>query len=179
MRSQHVWTPWVLTLHSMIALVAIFQLAVIGLRHYWHAMPHGFMIAHKWVGVVALVIVLLYLLTKLKQQRLAEIFPWGRQGVAAIGMDIKTLLTLKLPHRASGGLPGLVQGFGILLILAMALSGSVCWILFQFADLQHFASQLFQVHKVLGTLVWWFVGGHAMMAILHRLLPHRYHQAKV
>lgn len=171
--------------HGLLAGLVIFQLSMIllrGLLENLHATELNLyqlaLLAHKSIGILTFFVVCIYLLGKLAGYlgSWRNVFPWiSRVGRAAIIEDIKSLGRLCLPVRIyGGGLAGLVQGLGLLLIAGVASSGFLSFLLWNYTEAQHLAAIIFSWHRNLAVLVWWFIGGHSLMALLHRLLPKRF-----
>lgn len=174
------WNRASFVLHALVGLAVIFQLSMILLHESFKGtgLSHTVISAHKYVGIAAFFILVIYVFGKLGGRfgGWRGAFPWlSQQGRRAIGADLKSLVKLRLPVRTcGGGLAGLVQGLGLLLILAMASTGFVSYILWNYLDLTDAAGYVFSWHRNLGVLVWWFVGGHVGMALIHRITPERY-----
>lgn len=82
--------------------------------------------------------------------------------------DIRTLSQRKLPEHTYGGLADTIQGFGLLLILATAFSG-ILWYLLSLSLGIQAAHPVLEWHKTFAGIVWWYIAGHAGMAILHEI----------
>ncbi len=130
---------------------------------------------HMYSGVLATLLVLSYWLWILKRNRslLYHLFPWiTRSGLQDIAGDIRGLLRLHLPNPAlAGGLPGFIQGLGLLLVTWVGLLGT--FLFFSLPKTQELAPWLSLIKETHGTFawwMWWYVGGHGGMAIVHTLM---------
>lgn len=180
MQSQFQWNKTSLVLHFIVAVAVCVQLLTslgLGYGTWW---SHDIFLVHMVSGSVALIAVFVFLVWKLvgPQGGFLKIYPWlSAEGWRMIGEDMKLLRTVKIPVRATGGgLAGVVQGLGLLLILAVAALGA-SWYYLGYAN--HVisaasASRLLHAHTTLAPWVWVYLGGHAGMAVLHWLLPERF-----
>ena len=84
---------------------------------------------HSWFGMAAVFIVLLRMVCGLvgpAELRFTNWVPFTRERLLCVKDDIAGLLRLRLPERPTHtGLAGLVQTFGLLVFLFIALSGIV------------------------------------------------------
>ncbi|MDF2690310.1 MAG: hypothetical protein K0S29_165 [Gammaproteobacteria bacterium] len=162
--SAHQWSKSSLILHFIFATAVISQL--ITSRFMQNNTPIFYL--HVAGGVTALLSLLVYFSLKIKQNKLSGFYPYSKTGLTEIKDDLLNLLKFKaLPDRAIGGLPGLIQGLGLLLILGMALTGASGFIIYHWLPWKQIASSLINVHGTLASLVWIYIIGHASMACLH------------
>ena len=175
---RHDWDRTSFVLHLLLAVVIISQLTTSLLFDvpYQKWLPVIYWV-HKAGGFVALILILIILIQKFssKTHKWRYLFPWSQTGCAAIAVDIKGLCQCKLPQRSGGGLPGFIQGLGVLLILAMGLTGS-SWFLsvnVPSLGLRPYAGDIIATHSFLSTFVWIYLAGHVGMALLHRLVARR------
>ncbi|MDF2939776.1 MAG: hypothetical protein K0R66_418 [Gammaproteobacteria bacterium] len=160
----HQWNRSSLVLHFILALAVVSQLVT---SQFMGGRTAIFYL-HVAGGVTALLSLSIYLILKARQHRLANFYPYSRLALAEVISDLMNMLKFKsLPNRAAGGLPGLVQGLGILLILAMALTGASGFIIYHWLPWKTAASFLINIHSTLATLVWIYIIGHAAMACIH------------
>jgi hypothetical protein len=173
MKKASRWCPITLFLHLVMAIAVLLQLATSQLWDYSSVL----FTLHEISGVTALSAVVLFLLWKIIKGGLLNCFPWlTSQGRAHILSDIRWISKLRLPEHNAGGLPGLIQGLGLLVILAMGLLGCL-WFLGKFSYvvfLTPYAHVLIHWHSNLATLVWVYVCGHTAMAVIHWVLPRRF-----
>jgi cytochrome b561 len=161
---MHQWSKSSLVLHSIFAVAVISQL--ISSEFMQGSTPIFYL--HVAGGLTALVSLVIYLALKFKQHKLAGLYPYSRLGLVEVMTDLINMVKFKsLPDRQAGGLPGLVQGLGVLLILAMALTGASGFIIYHWLPWKQAASFLIDIHSTFATFVWIYIIGHAAMACLH------------
>ena len=136
---------------------------------------------HEWVGMLALMFVLIHLIWNLINPESS----WGRL-YPYFSTESRSLLTDELKNKAPSWfkgqlatpnnkqyIAGAVHGLGLLLVLIMGVTGAT--MLYGMQDsglmlgLTHDAKE---VHEVLGGLVWLYIIGHVGMTILHMLSGH-------
>ena len=131
---------------------------------------------HQQVGLVGLgVIVLFWLWTLVRnpaETSVAKLLPWASPaGVKAVFADVvrllRALLSLHAPRRDLDALASAVHGLGLLIASALALSGAA-WFLF-FAGTPY-GRMAMGVHKLSANLMWAYLIGHALAAVLHHAL---------
>ncbi|HID37405.1 MAG TPA: cytochrome b/b6 domain-containing protein [Ghiorsea sp.] len=136
---------------------------------------------HEWVGMLALTLVLMRLTWALmsKEASWSRLFPY-------FSSESRQLLPSRLKDEMAGWLKGkfaetgqqspvsgIVHGLGILLVLALGITGAV--MLYGMEEsgamlgLVHLAKE---THEFLGELLWIYIIAHVGMAILHTLLGH-------
>lgn len=172
---KHRWTRLSLITHFILAAGVIIQLASSQLWDGKHAIL-WFQI-HKICGVVVLAAVLILLLHKFFSRTVhwTDWYPVTKTAQQKITEDCRQLIQFKLPCRSSGGLPGIVQGLGMLLMLGMGLLGISWWIIhLYFPTINWVAIALISTHAFLSGFVWIYIIGHGLMAILHWVLPNRF-----
>ncbi len=176
-RSHHRWNPFSLICHLIFAVGVIIQLATgpwVGTSPGW---PHTFRTIHFASGWTLFVVIWIYVLYHLiaARKRLALFYPWiFARGRAMIALDIQTLVKQrKIPVRAMGGLAGMVEGLGILVLLGMTVTGAGFYLAKFVWDCPNLAYMLIVTHQDLSGFVWAYIGGHGLMAILHWVLPLR------
>lgn len=179
MKQTHRWTAGSLICHSLFALAAILQLCTSLLMGKHAAFGQQAFWLHQISGFLALAAILAYFSYTFWHQpnKWRHLYPYfWQQGLQTIKTDFLSLIQGKLPTRPSGGLAGAVQGLGLLLILAMALTGTM-WFLslhvLSWKEGRHLAMWL---HHTLANWVWVYVIGHTAMAFLHRVIPKRFCQ---
>ena len=88
--------------------------------------------------------------------------------------DLGVLWSRQIPVRQMGGLAGMVEGLGILVLVCMTLTGGL-FFLCQFEwGFQNVAGLFLSMHQYLSGFVWAYIIGHAGMAMLHWMLPIRF-----
>jgi len=173
--SQHQWTPISLLLHILVAIGVITQLTSSQLMHSHLSNAHSFFIVHEISGVSTFVIALLIFLSKIfnpNHLKWHYLYPLCARDWRKIFEDLGFIFRLRLPTRHGGGLAGLVQGLGVLLIMAMGLTGSTWYLLrHQVIDLSISASSVIHIHSFLANFVWIYIIGHTVMALISWLIP--------
>ena len=136
---------------------------------------------HRYSGLVAMLLAFGLWLTILLRSRgtaIGDLIHWfsGRR-LALLWQDAKVhagaAVKLRLPeHDPQAALPSAIHGLGLLLISAMAVSGTVYFV--QVALGLHSAEPdgmiAMTVHLALANLVWAYLIVHAGLAVLHHLL---------
>lgn len=164
----------VMILHTGIMLGVIVQLLSSKFMHKHSGIPIELNLyyLHRLSGVFVFIMVILFISVKAYRATLWDLYPWHRDGFHKILVDIKLLLTGRIPVRRGIGLARFIQGLGILLVLAMSCLGIGWWIIgtYNFDTLVN-ASTLIHWHKNISTLVWIYVIGHTAMTFLHWIWP--------
>ncbi|ODN43500.1 cytochrome b/b6 domain-containing protein [Piscirickettsia litoralis] len=173
------WQPITLVLHSLFAFCIIGQLITSTFMHRPKPGRHvsafeawGYQ-THEYMGILTLILLICYVVWAFViLKRGPHLFPWSRVGWQTIWRQCKALLKGILPaSHSTGGLSGLIHGLGLLLVIATASTGTIWWLL----SLSHIFTigqihPLKEVHEWCGTIVWFYLGGHVSMAILHWLI---------
>lgn len=173
---KHKWNNVRFALHFGLLIGVILQLISSQLMHSHIPQANTFFVLHMVSGISTFICAIVYLVYRIWLNKVPDwqvLFPWSsRLGWQSIGQDIKILAGFRLPVRDAGGLAGMVQGLGLLLILAMGLLGTSWAILWGFSlGLPAVADLIISTHSALATLVWIYIIGHGVMAILHRIVP--------
>lgn len=136
---------------------------------------------HEWIGVILLVVVGLRFMMMLgNPEEVKRLFPFlsaeRMKGVIADIKEIPGWFTGKL--KAPGDddyLAGFVHGLGLLLGLAMGLTGTAMFVGMDPINgtMNEFVHQLKEIHEILGELLLYYVIGHVAMVVLHQLKGHR------
>ena len=164
----------VMILHTGIMLGVIVQLLTSKLMHGHHhnifAMNCFYL--HRLSGVSIFVMVIFFIGVKIYRGTFWNLYPWHKSGYRAILVDIKLLLTGRIPVRQGVGLARFVQGLGIVVVLAMSALGVTWWLMRTWhLGMPGDARTLIGWHKSISTLVWIYVIGHTTMAFLHWVWP--------
>jgi cytochrome b561 len=168
--SKHLWDKPSLILHFIFAAAVVSQLITSQLMGS-HA---DLFYLHVAGGVTAFVMLLIYVILKLKQNKFMNFFPHHIMQFIEVKDDLMNLIKFKaLPDRAQGGLPGLVQGLGILLILGMAITGATGFIIWHWLPWKNLATIAIDIHSTLATFVWIYIIGHTAMSVLHWIIDYR------
>ncbi len=174
-------------LHGLMALGVVFQVLMIAFRelvgHHstWSSYRELAIELHQYVGIFVFIVIALYFLQKIlmaRQDFYTRFYPMTKTSWIKIREDIFCLvIQRKLPVRINkyslGGLSGLVQGLGLLLVLFLSGVGTLAmcswygWL----GVPAEWGDQLLIAHRFFGVLIWWYLGGHVSMALLHRIIP--------
>ena len=136
---------------------------------------------HRYAGLTAMALALgfwLVILGRRQGTSFGALFPWfsGTRRAAVfrdIGHYLKALTRLHLPEPdVDGPLSSAVHGLGLLLMTAMALSGTLYFIQVNLGlhSPEPDDMPVMLVHFALGNLVWVYLIAHASLAVLHHLL---------
>ena len=166
------WHPFTLFLHLVIAVAVITQLTTSWLFDDYHTL----FLVHEYSGMTAFVAIILLLLWKWHLSGLKQYFPWAfSTGRHKMLEDLRWLCKIRLPEHNTGGLPGTVQGLGVLLIFTMGFLGTLWFIAKHYVvGLEPYTHTMMYWHSALANLVWAYIIGHGCMAILHWILPKRF-----
>ncbi|MDO8954122.1 MAG: cytochrome b/b6 domain-containing protein [Gammaproteobacteria bacterium] len=168
--AQHRWDKPSLILHFIFAAAVVSQLIT---SQFMGAHANLFYL-HVAGGITALVMLLIYVALKLKQNRFMSFYPHTIMQFIDLKNDIVNLIKFRaMPDRAEGGLPGLVQGLGILLILGMAITGLTGFVIYHWLPWKQAASIAISIHTTLATFVWIYIIGHTAMSCVHWMLNYR------
>ena len=135
--------------------------------------PSTLYLLHEYIGMASLGIVCafwLWTLIRRGETSPAALFPWlSPRRIIAICSDalgyIRAILRQDVDFEGSGALPSAVHGGGLLIVTAMATTGTVLF--FSTGSVFHYAMSL---HRVIANLMWIYIIGHGGMAALHHLL---------
>lgn len=187
MKSKHLWNRVSLSLHVLIALGVILQVSfilfrkIIGHQGPWVIYRAPAIQLHEYIGAAVFLIVLIYFFYKIflsPKNTLLNFYPVSKNSWVKIIQDLGCLfLQKKIPVRTQGGLAGLIQGLGLLLVLGLAGLGTVSLISWQFPSnilLTELGKTAMTLHKYFAFLIWWYLGGHVGMAFLHKIIPARF-----
>ncbi|MBN2702178.1 MAG: cytochrome b/b6 domain-containing protein [Methylohalobius sp. ZOD2] len=100
-----------------------------------------------------------------------RLLPWDGEGRRAVWTDLKGLLGMRLPEGGPrAGLPSLVEGLGLLVVTAQGSVGLAIFVVLPPAgSIPERFEFLYQIHGIIGNLVWLYWFGHVGMALVHRL----------
>jgi len=135
--------------------------------------PSTLFMLHEYIGLASLGIVSafwLWALVRHGETSFANLFPWlsPRRILAVIDDGVGHLhavLRRDASYEGSGALASAVHGLGLLVVTAMAATGTVLF--FSGGLVWHYAMSL---HRVIANLMWAYLIGHAGIATLHHLL---------
>jgi len=131
---------------------------------------------HQMVGLIGLgVIVLFWLWTLVRNSAetpVTKLLPWAsltriKAVFADVARVLRALLSFRAPPRDLDALASAVHGLGLLVASTLALSGAA-WFFF-FAGTPY-GRMAMGVHKLSANLMWAYLIGHALVAVLHHAL---------
>lgn len=136
---------------------------------------------HRYSGFVALALALLFWINTMSRRKgtaLAALVPWfSQQRRAAFFGDmmahLRAAMKLRLPpYDEHGAFASGIHGLGLLLMSAMALSGTVYALQVAAGQIgvDPEAAPVMLVHYALANLVWVYLIGHAALATLHHVM---------
>jgi cytochrome b561 len=140
---------------------------------------------HQFIGFVALITVLVYLIVVMeKYEDRVRLFPWlASSGRSDLWLEIKRDVPgwfrgkLRSPDEANL-IAGTVHGMGISLALLLGITGSIIYLEIKPDGGMSPALKLIrQCHEIMGVAMWFFTIGHAAMALIHQLRGHGILQA--
>jgi cytochrome b561 len=128
---------------------------------------------HEYAGLAGLVLVAAFwawTVVRHGETRIGRLLPWfSRAGVrdvlADLTVQIRRMAQGRVPEDDDGALASAVHGLGLLVLTAMALSGSVYF----FAGIAPVASVAVRLHKLMSNLMWAYLVAHAGVAVLHHM----------
>jgi cytochrome b561 len=162
-------------LHAGLAMAIIAQL---GSSQFMNPDDGGDNIfgVHSYVGLAAFALVLAFWVQSLVRQRgtpLGMLIPWfsgARLGSvwADFKVHLSALTKLRLPvHDTHSPLASAIHGLGLLLVTAMAASGTLYFFVKTGdPDSGGLVKVAMTVHTLLANLVWAYLIGHALMALI-------------
>ena len=171
-------------LHALLAVLMSMQLAVSLVMEHPHARramePVGlwFFRWHENMGIalfVLLAVSWLYRFTTWRREVQGDAIPWlHASGRAALASELKSFARLRWNAlHEHGALAGSVQGAGLLLGSALAVTGLGLYVLLGPADtVTQAVESLGDIHSALGNIMWAYLGGHACMALWHQYTGH-------
>ena len=164
-------------LHLLLLVAVIHQLVSSLLLEWPHngAAPGLLWQTHQYFGVAALVVVFAFWLWAFRRHfetPLGALVPWfSGPRLRALGADIakygRGIVRGKLVDDRDSAFAEMVHGLGLLLVTAMAVTGTV-WLLTP--DNSRLGYLSIRVHSLLHILMWVYLGAHAGLALLHHLL---------
>lgn len=159
--------------HAGLAIAVIIQLSTSLVMHAGRAGDPFFKV-HSFSGLTAMVFVTLFWIVAVVRTSGTDpgmLLPWFSQARRrALLQDIKTTLSAlgkgRLPpFKEASPLAAMVHGLGLLLMTAMASSGTLYFFL---SDTRlGFVEWVIEAHKLLASLVWVYLIAHSFMALLY------------
>ena len=141
------------------------------------------MLGSVYLGLFIFLLALIFLIRKIflsGNTSWEKLFPIKKADRKLVLEDLKILFTLKIPVRSlGGGLAGLIQGLGVLLVFGLAGIGTLAFISWTFPvlNITSWGGPLIETHKFFAVLIWWYLGGHIGMTCLHKILPQKFQVA--
>lgn len=130
-----------------------------------------FLPAHLYNGLwVFLLILVFWMVAARTPGMMRHLFPYSAVGLRKVAAGTLGLLRGRLPESGMvGGLPGLVEGLGMVAVTIMVISGVSLFILVREGEPFAVFSQTLQafVHVIVSKAVWAYWIGHVLMAIVH------------
>ncbi len=170
--AQTTWQFPVRTLHWTIAIAVTFQQLTSLFMPYpgtQYLFPY-----HEYVGLLASLALLLLWLYSYSVYDLRLLFPWGKAGRQVVAAETRALLRRRLPaggHRV--GLSSFIHGLGLLAASGCAVTGTMMFTIVPPGHkgvasdpvaFTHYALE----HKFFGTLLWIYIAGHILFALIHQ-----------
>ncbi len=138
---------------------------------------------HEWVGMIVLSLIVMRLIwgvIGMGDGRLSKLFPYatttGRQGIMH---ELRTKVPgwlrgkFEVPEKEDY-IAGTVHGLGVLLVLALGATGAVMlYGMEESGKMLGFVHEMKEVHEILGTVLWVYIVGHVVMALVHQLAGHK------
>jgi cytochrome b561 len=162
-------------MHGLLLLAVVFQLVsskVIS-RPLPGDAPSTLYSLHEYIGMASLGIVgafWLWTLVRHGETSFTKLFPWVfPRRIVEIVQDVvdqfKAIRNRDFSLESSGALASAVHGLGLLVVTAMATTGTV--VFFSAGSVAHEALDL---HRLVANLMWAYLIGHGGIATLHHLL---------
>ncbi len=130
---------------------------------------------HRIIGAIASAVVLLFWLNSYAIYHFKELFPWGKQARGEVIRELLGLLNRQLPTSGNRiGLSSFIHGLGILALTGCAVTGMIMFSMIPPGhsgppdDPMAFTRYTLQ-HKFFGEVLWIYVGGHVVFAVIHQL----------
>jgi len=136
---------------------------------------------HEWIGMIALTLILLRILWGFAgaEGGWVRLFPYcTSKGLKGLKEEICT----EIPSWFKGNFPvpdkeaylaGAVHGLGLLLVLALGISGAIMlYGMEETGQMLGFVHDMKELHEVLGEILWIYIFGHVGMAVIHLLFGH-------
>lgn len=136
---------------------------------------------HEAGGLLAAAVILLHWMWSFANRDLGILFPWNGVGLGRARAELIAMFQGRLPGRGRQvGLSGLVHGLGLLAATGMAVTGVFIFMIIPGGPGASAAStgyaaftSLSLLHKSLSHLVWVYMGGHVVIAVVHQLRGHQ------
>lgn len=135
--------------------------------------------AHRYLGVVVLVVVLLHWLLFISgnaHKGWGHFFPWfSRARRHAVVNDVRELMRVRVEDpEKQDSLAGAIQGLGILVGTLLAGTGMVLFLgMAVDGAMSPFVHAIAEFHSFWGPVMWGYLGLHVGAVVLHMLAGHR------
>lgn len=131
--------------------------------------------AHMWVGICALLIILLHwfwIAYAHHGKNISHLFKWNKTYIQQIFQDVGGFFKWQIPQGGPrGGLPGFIHACGLIVISIMAITGGVMFFYIQTKTVKS-NFEIFKTikwtHEFIATFAWVYWYGHVVMALAHR-----------
>ena len=161
-------------IHLGLMFCGILAYLVSGWAGEYESPKHFGYTLHSWLGIGLasfIALRLIYGLVGPASARFTQWVPYTKERLLLVWEDILTLLRFHLPDRPSHmGLSGLVQTFGLLTFIWMALTGSLIFLYLQPGQkaigMLHF---IMEIHEIGEGLIPVFLALHVGAVLLHAL----------
>jgi len=127
--------------------------------------------SHIIVGLYLTLVAIAFAINELIKRGFTYFYPYLSGDIAQLLLDIKTLMSFKLPDSSPKGLMAIIQGLGIGALLLVTSSGAVWYGLWLF-DLA-LLETVKDIHELLTGLIEAYVVGHGGMGLLHIFLAYQ------
>lgn len=170
--------------HAALALSIIVQLATSQFMIHPGRGREGDLLfeVHEYSGLLAFVLALaLFLRIAIRPRGTAfgQLFPWfsgSRLKALAsdFGRHVRAAARFKLPpYDPEGAFPSAIHGLGLLLMGLMATTGTIYWLAGKLgAGQSPIVGTAMGLHETFSSLVWVYVIGHALLALVHHYTDH-------
>ncbi len=158
------------TLHALVIVWVALQIISSSYMHIHHLQDwqNANLISqvHVYGGLMLGVISVLFTIKTIARRGFADLFPWLKGDFSVIIVDLKTLMTFRLPIAKPRGLAAAIEGLGLSALLIAVATGAMWFISVQ----SHTEiSGLLGLHKSSVGLIETYFYGHGLFAILHLL----------
>ena len=135
--------------------------------------------AHEYIGMALVALILIHWLWSLSghvQGGFGHLFPWfSGERMGKVMAEAKQALKFNFPDpEVSNELAGAVHGLGLLAATALAITGAVIFFSLDITTghMTDLGDELHEVHEVFGPLMWAYLIGHVLAAVVHKRLGH-------
>lgn len=174
----HKDTPFFRMLHIIVATLILLQIISSNLTESEALRDVTLTGAVTWFHVISgfalMVLGVVMLVWMLKQRGFRYYFAWSSLDFRGVVEDIKMLMTFRLPEAHAGGIAAMIQGLGVLALLAVALCGGLWFVLDTAPGTSTaLAEAVLHLHKFLTVFIKTYFWAHGAMGLLHIFLTFR------